>query len=251
MKSKNIFIISFRWMLKEYAHYSQWTELRKIGGQKIVQLTIVVPIIGAYILFSQQFCALTGDNLFAKNIGLACGADGEPSWKTLCIYYGFIFISIASLWYTVLCPKEIKGNESEFEFEAAMSKYLNYSRVYYMYELLHAMYSSMEGSTKEKYLKHIALLYPNIFGAIADGLKLSISEAKSDSGVMLNLKKFLKTEEKGDFLLAFYIALEFKNRASRYIILFLYALGFLLLAASAIMTIIKVTVVVFAKSPTL
>jgi len=100
--------------------FSLWSVLRTIGNQKVIQFTILVPIIGYYIIFSDQFCTYTASHL---PIGTYC-IENNPSQKTFEIYFAFVLIGTASLFYSIFCPKLIKRYENEIKLIHAENQHL-------------------------------------------------------------------------------------------------------------------------------
>jgi len=92
---------------------TRWSFIRIIGSQKIVQFTILVPLIGYYIIFSQQFCEFT-NTIGDIDLGLKCSE--YPSTKTFIIYFGFTFIAVAQLLYAIFCPALIKTYGDKYDY---------------------------------------------------------------------------------------------------------------------------------------
>ncbi len=103
---------------------NQWETLRVIGNQKIVQLTILIPVIGYYIIFSEQFCTFT-KTISSIEIGISC--TEYPSQKTFLMYFGFSFLAIGSLLYSFYCPTLIKKYVDKFDYIRSVSILFNRS----------------------------------------------------------------------------------------------------------------------------
>lgn len=98
---------------KPFKILNKWETLRIIGNQKIVQLTILIPVIGYYIIFSEQFCTLT-TTIKSIDIGISCSE--YPSQKTFLLYFGFSFLAFGSLLYSFFCPALIKKYSDKHEY---------------------------------------------------------------------------------------------------------------------------------------
>jgi hypothetical protein len=84
-----------------------WDKIRRFGNQKIVQLTILVPILGYFVLFGDWY---------TTNYEVL----GEiPKWKVFVLYYGLTFIAIASILYNKYCPSEIQSHGTSREYIAS------------------------------------------------------------------------------------------------------------------------------------
>ena len=75
----------------------RWDELRRLGNHKLVQLTVVVPIVGYLILLNKQLAAYYALYFDANATDI--------SYRLYCLYFGFTFLGIASLLFNLLCPK--------------------------------------------------------------------------------------------------------------------------------------------------
>ena len=112
-KIKKYFKSIWNSIQKLFKILNKWETLRIIGNQKIVQLTILIPVIGYYIIFSEQFCTLT-TTIKSIDIGISCSE--YPSQKTFLLYFGFSFLAFGSLLYSFFCPTLIKKYSDKHEY---------------------------------------------------------------------------------------------------------------------------------------
>lgn len=83
-----------------------WESLGKIYRSKAVNLTICIPFIGYLLLLNDQAAALT---LFTAVIDETPAASLVRLYQ---IYFGLVFLGLASILYMIFCPRVIKENES-------------------------------------------------------------------------------------------------------------------------------------------
>ena len=93
--------------------HAGWSQLRSISNLPITRATILIPVIGYFLIFNAHVVeylhltpALT-DNTIAQG--------REVSWRLLLIYFGLCSIGGASAVYQVCCPAEIKRYSSAVE----------------------------------------------------------------------------------------------------------------------------------------
>ena len=116
-----------------------WDKIRIIGHSKLVQLTMLVPIIGYMIIFNSeltQFFELSVELLPNNNESeLESNISEDNKSRLFYFYYGFSFIGLASLFYKLFCPTQVDecGNitnfvESELKLltEGTLKKFINY-----------------------------------------------------------------------------------------------------------------------------
>lgn len=83
-----------------------WDALARLGRTKIMQLTIITPILGYFILFN--------DYIRQNYTVFGC----FPLWKISFLYFGLIFLSVASIVYSFACPKIVRLYETPAEYVA-------------------------------------------------------------------------------------------------------------------------------------
>ena len=111
-----------------------WDKLRNLIASRLVQATIVVPVIGYMILFSvelQEFLKLTIDSKLI--------ADSEVSvnsWRLYFLYFGFSSLAVSAIIFNVRCPDEVKLHGNAFDFVDKQKPIMREARLRNMAELL-------------------------------------------------------------------------------------------------------------------
>jgi hypothetical protein len=91
----------------------RWSQLRGFGTSRLVRSTILVPLIGYLILFS---------NDLTRYFYLV--VDGDVADMTIVpprlyfLYFGFCGLAIGSILFSWLCPPVVKSHGAAFEFVA-------------------------------------------------------------------------------------------------------------------------------------
>lgn len=87
----------------------EWDRLRTLGSSRLVQMTVVIPVIGYLILFSS--------NLAEYFVLKVDGSVTEPVfWRLYMLYFGFCLLAVASGIFSWRCPETIKFHGAGFEF---------------------------------------------------------------------------------------------------------------------------------------
>src|SRR5688572_14707224 len=89
----------------------RWDALRKLGNHRLVQLTIVVPIVGYMILLNKDLAGYYTLFFDDERVGV--------SYRLYCLYFGFTVLGVASLIFNLLCPKLVKEYGSAAAFVAS------------------------------------------------------------------------------------------------------------------------------------
>lgn len=94
----------------------EWTQLRSVGNSKIVQASILFPLVGYLILFNESAASL----LSTSSLDRASPNEGliEFLWirKLYFLYFGLMFLGLGSLGYAMFCPRIIKkyGDSADY-----------------------------------------------------------------------------------------------------------------------------------------
>jgi hypothetical protein len=113
----------------------RWDALRKLGNQRLVQLTVLVPIVGYLILLNKKMAGY-----------YALYFDAEPagiSYRLYCLYFGFSVLGVASLVFSWFCPRLVKEYGSAAAFVAAEERITSPRRLSEMLEALLASRRSL------------------------------------------------------------------------------------------------------------
>jgi hypothetical protein len=111
---------------------SRWAKLRLLGNSSIARLTIVVPILGYFILFNSNVVEhLRFHTDFCE--GRGC----DVSWRLYFLYFGCFFVAIGASVYGLFCPTvaKIYPGASDF-FEAEKTYFSAPSNLKYLFDLI-------------------------------------------------------------------------------------------------------------------
>lgn len=101
-----------RWKVKISRNVT-WSQLAKLGTSPVMRLTALVPLIGIFLLFNEQTeLVFQFPQFFKADIGETAGSDISAS-NLYFTYFGLCSLGIASLLFTVLCPKEIQDQPNQ------------------------------------------------------------------------------------------------------------------------------------------
>jgi hypothetical protein len=91
-----------------------WLQVRSVSNSTAARLTILIPIVGYWIIFNE---AVATKLIFDTN--------ATVSWRLFATYFGLCFIAAASGIYQALCPREVKQYSSPTEYIAAVSPHMS------------------------------------------------------------------------------------------------------------------------------
>jgi len=99
--------------LKRGKVFPSWGVLRSIGNSRAAKLTILIPLVGYFILLNDTVI---------KNLELSEQIFGVPTGATLTklllIYCGLVCVAVASAIFAIWCPLEVKRYASAEEYIA-------------------------------------------------------------------------------------------------------------------------------------
>jgi len=245
--------------------FTLWSALRTIGSQKVIQFTILIPVIGYYIIFSEQFCSYTASHL---PIGTSC-SDNNPSQKTFEIYFAFVLIGTASLLYSIFCPKLIKRYENEIKLIHSENKHLTDVEISKYAKIIGAGHSNIGLRTMNNEIQaepsfHDAGFLDYANDMIKDkhreiGLNKDdelITYTEQDNAELkqlrVNAQGFIVKIKKNidGFLRAAYIAENCTLLKTRITISILYLFGFLILLKTGVSTFFSIYLIYYNSTPT-
>lgn len=136
-----------------------WLTLRSIGSSKAAKLTILVPIVGYMIIFNDQLSSYLDLSRELLNIPEATeqGLQSYSIYRIYIIYFGLVFVGIASAIFAVRCPNQIKDNESFYDFfvkEREMitnEKFQRYLGLVKMHEVISPIMACMDNEGVEMF----------------------------------------------------------------------------------------------------
>lgn len=234
---------------KTVLNLSQWAVLRTIGNQKIIQFTILVPAIGYYIIFSTQFCDFTATDI---DIGISC-IDSRPSKKTFELYFAFVSLGLASLFYTLSCPKIIKQYENNTDLIDAEEPHLSNSEIkkysLNIYKLLNIHpFSPFNNEIKdESAFRHAAILSEAEIN-LKNNRDIAVQTRLEES--VNNRIDIIKKDHKANLLKCVYFLKNISRTKTRITILTLYILGFAILLWHGVATFLSIYAIYYNSTPT-
>jgi hypothetical protein len=86
----------------------RWHHLRAFGNSPVVRATILVPVLGYWILFSEYIY-----NLIKLREPLT------TLWKVYTLYYGLSVLGLGSIIYQLTCPEKVKRYATAVDFALA------------------------------------------------------------------------------------------------------------------------------------
>jgi hypothetical protein len=83
----------------------RWSQLRAVGNSGPAKLTILIPLVGYYIIFNAQLVHYL--DLVSEIGGPTMHSHSVPP-RLLLIYFSLCFFAVGAAIYSVLCPDEVK-----------------------------------------------------------------------------------------------------------------------------------------------
>lgn len=207
----------------------KWDELWRTGRLPIVQLTILVPIFGYLILFSDW--VQTKFTVF----------DQFPIWKMYFLYYGFTSLAIGTLIYNWKCPKLVKlyGSAEDYIFKEKDifhdTKLLDLLKKNYI--LIH-----INKIDRHEELPSHVIRFFNDLGEFKDDIVLTEALRRETGGLV--------ARNWTDHMFAHFKLLEVVEKPFRYLVYGLYRVGFFLIFIPSFWTFFEIicrTFKTFAK----
>ena len=109
-------------------HTPTWYQLRSIGRSPIARMTILMPVIGYFILFgdfTSDLFSIVGDRLGLNQEEAVDFSVSSVYW----IYFGLLLFSFSTILYNIFCPDLIKDFTNRYEFFTRESDVMTSGRV--------------------------------------------------------------------------------------------------------------------------
>lgn len=124
---------------------SRWDQLRLLGSSNLVRASVLMPAFGYMLLLNEnvhQYLTVKYDGWILAYL---------PSvWRVWFLFYGSFALALATILYSLFCPRPIKTYGSEYEMAAAETEYHcyldNYSRTFLTVESLYDGMTASEQS---------------------------------------------------------------------------------------------------------
>lgn len=109
--------------------WEAWDRLRGFGSSRLVQATIVMPILGYVILFNDELAAY---------FRLLVDSESAPDipWRLYFLYFGFCFLSAGTILFAYKCPNAVKHHGNAYTFIANEERIMHEGRLTGMREKL-------------------------------------------------------------------------------------------------------------------
>lgn len=222
-----------------------WRDLRSLGSSKAVGLSVFVPIIGYYVLYSDTINELLqlNQNIFQsqyKQTGIIGALLGLPRPHTL--YFGLVGVAIGSLVYYALCPFLIKENESATayfrSYEHAASSY----EIEFVVRRIERILDSND-QYYQYWIKRIELSYGSIFtmkdnGPLrANDIYHEVVKSRNHDAVVVKEQLRLALAA----VTSFRYSIENRSRTlARLLCAAFYAFGFLLVGLASLQVVVQI-----------
>src|SRR5262245_55147275 len=98
--------VSIRWL----AFHSLWHRLKNLGDSNLVKASVLMPAFGYMLLLNEdvhQYLIIKYDGWLLNYL--------PSTWRIWLLFYGSFFLAIASILYSICCPREIKLYRSAYE----------------------------------------------------------------------------------------------------------------------------------------
>lgn len=199
---------------------THWDEISRIGRLKIVQLTVLIPIFGYLIIFGDWF---------KQNFTVF----GEyPMWKMYFLYFGFTLVALASLAYNFRCPRLVIIYGSAVSYVTTENQIMNDRMAKTLLLNLCLEFISNPLQARSKFTQNVATFIDNINPEEYENVSI-LEEAIT--------RKLDKAKPRAEFMYSYFEVLEECRSKSRYLVVSLYLLGFLLIAIPSIAMFIAIT----------
>jgi hypothetical protein len=92
-----------------------WSQLRSVTNSSAARLTILVPILGYWILFNESA------RTYLKLVHEVGGSSADVSSRILVVYVGLVFVAVGAAFYQFKCPPDVKHFGDPNAYVAAVS----------------------------------------------------------------------------------------------------------------------------------
>ena len=99
----------------------KWSLLRTIGNSKIFNLTIIIPVIGYFILFNDEVVRNLefSEAVIGSPVKEYRGLRDQTLFKLFCVYFGFYVLATGLILYYAFCPNLIKRYKTYVDYITA------------------------------------------------------------------------------------------------------------------------------------
>jgi hypothetical protein len=153
-------------LIKTLDDSSRWAKLRLFGNSHVVQSTVIVPLLGYFLLFNTHVF-----EYLRLHTDFCSSYRCDISWRLHLIYFGFFFIAVGASIYAIRCPSVIKAHGAGADFFESEKTYFsaprNLSHLFELIETTTGIKSFDPGNLKDVALNNRAV-QPDEMYALAD-----------------------------------------------------------------------------------
>lgn len=222
--SKIYSVIEPKVKFKGMGEAPQWSVIWRVAHLKIVQITIVMPIIGYAIIFNQWLI---------EHSSLIVGAMDE---KLYFLYYGFCCLAIASILFNTVCPEVIRDNGQVKEYVASEYSIANGARMQFLLMEMYQLSLRTKFRFGEKYGKAVS----NLFNL---DLPRSLEDAEGDlQFAVIPLQATITETVYSEFFIANFDLQDDSKPIWRVIVFITLLIGLVLLAIPTLRTFTEISI---------
>lgn len=225
-----------------------WKALRTLGASRLVGLSVLVPIIGYFIVFSKlvdEYLTLDPE-IFKKdrssNIEMINYIINLPRPEVL--YFGLVFVGIGSVFYNIFCPDVIKENESAtsyFNDDVTASSYFQIS--YFSQQI--CRFKLINTSYYQGWIHQIQETYGEVFkDTSTKGVERALSKKAQESRSVLSPSDFYEQVLKpaaAAVVVLYYSINNWSKPVPRAVCFCFYLIGFFLVGLASLQAFIEIT----------
>lgn len=188
----------------------EWDSIRALGSNRLVQLTVVLPVIGYLILFSSSL---------RQYFVLFVDPGTEPVfWRLYLLYFGFCFLAVGSLIFAWRCPSEVKTHGAGFAYLEREGSAISEARLQSIRQhVMHAYFRARYGVRAAR----------KFFDETRPGKSRTPGDVEEQ---YFNWLETLEQMQRSDLLLEYFVALKQSRTVWRFASRLCYDMGFGLLA---------------------
>jgi hypothetical protein len=100
---------------------SRWSKLRELGQSGLVRSSVLMPAFGYILLLNEnahQYLTIRFDDWLLQYM--------PSTWRIWVLFYKTFFLAVASVLFSVFCPREIRRYATEYEIADALRDHVNW-----------------------------------------------------------------------------------------------------------------------------
>tara|TARA_R110000868_G_scaffold411780_1_gene710168 strand:+ start:13864 stop:14496 length:633 start_codon:yes stop_codon:yes gene_type:complete len=200
-----------------------WDGISRTARLKVVQLTILVPILGYLILFSEWF--IQNFTVFGQ----------FPTWKIYALYYGFTILAIASILYNWKCPRLIKTYSSATEYISSEERIMNNTKTIELLQNIYLLTRIINIRTESRFTGTVTRFFNDLDREVSSNLDVR-------GAIIKILRGTLKLKTLEEFMFAYFELLVETHATVRKFVYWMFKFGFIIIAIPSIAMFIEVLI---------